>query len=134
MVEAQSLSPGTEFQIQSSANEDKLAYLGTGIAAQSDASSDIVKIPQNETGIASAHVAIQYRKTSRKFFAKDNGTESGTYLKVEKPLLLSQGDVLAFGESSMAVMMVGKKLTLKFLGGLIEDQTLYLRHCLCPNK
>ncbi len=74
------------------------------------------------------HIAVQYRQSEARFFVKDNGTESGTYLKVEKPLRLIQGEVLAFGESSMAITAAGETLALKFLGGSYEDKSLY-RYC-----
>lgn len=85
-----------------------------------------IETPECEFAISAKHMQIEYRNESHKFYAKDNGSDSGTFYKIERPIKLKQGYVLAFGESSMAITTLElNKLSVKFLGGSREDQSLY---------
>jgi hypothetical protein len=79
--------------------------------------NDIV-LPSTELGIGLMHFVIQYNRTQHAYSVKDLGQGSGTFIKIEKPLILTSGNVIAFGESHMAVdLLLDGKIQLKFLEG-----------------
>lgn len=116
------LGAGTEYGVNVAESSDSLAYIGkkTEVAPQPG-----VIIPDCEAGISPAHIVVQYRKDMKAYFIKDNSSELGTFLKVDKPLEIKHGYVFAFGESSMAVTKESaNKIICKFLSGSKEKQTL----------
>ena len=125
VVESQSLEIGMVFTINTTGSVDNVVYVGTDAGGDSPSLSKGIIIPKSEASIGPKHVAIQYRKDSKKYYVKDNGSESGTYLRIDKPLELKQGYILAFGESNMAVATEeGNGISFKFLSGSKDDQTL----------
>ena len=99
-----------------------LTYLGKG---HERAQKDYIEIPTCETTVGVNHILLEYRSAAKGFYVKDNGSEAGTFLKIERPLKLKQGYIFAFGESSMAIASLEEaKILLKFLGGSKEDKSL----------
>ena len=78
--------------------EDLITYLGKKISDEN--SANYIKIPESETAIDAKHMEIQYRDD--KYYVRDNGSESGTFFRIDKPLKLIPGYIFAFAESSMA--------------------------------
>ena len=85
--------------------------------------NDIV-LPLNEPGIGMMHLIIQYDSVHSSYTVKDLGQGSGTFIKIEKPLKLNSGNVIAFGGSHMAVdLLIDGKIQLKFLEGPMSGTT-----------
>lgn len=123
VVESPSFDAGTSFLITAKGyteskrkGQDGCVYLG----AVEQGVVDIV-FPQS----AAVNSVIQFQRAAGAYFVKDNGQGLGTFLKIEEPLELKAGHVLAFGETSMAVMMVmGSEIQLRFLDGPRADKSL----------
>lgn len=123
VIEAQGVELGIEYRLIPPKNENLQTYLGKRLGDETI--RNYVEIAESETAIDKKHVSIEYKSNEQAYYLKDNGSESGTFLKVQAPLKLIAGYIFAFGESSMAISYIeGMTITLKFLGGSKEGRTL----------
>lgn len=56
------------------------------------------------------------------YLLKDLGEGSGTFVKIEKPLLLKNNSIISYGVSHMGVKISNRSLTLTFLEGPSQDK------------
>ena len=56
-----------------------------------------------ENGPSKRHMIIKYSIVDKRYFLRDLGEGSGTFVKIEKPLLLKNGYIISFGDSHMTV-------------------------------
>lgn len=123
VIEAQGVELGTEYKLFPLKNENLQTYLGKKL--EDEIIANYVEVAESETAVDKKHVLIEYKSNEQAYYLKDNGSESGTFLKVRAPLKLIPGYIFAFGESSMAISYIeGMTITLKFLGGPKEGQIL----------
>ena len=59
-------------------------------------------------------MVIKYEQTTNKYYIKDLGDGTGTFLKITKPLLLKAGYIISYGDTHMVVQVN-------------EDQSLFIK-------
>jgi hypothetical protein len=100
--------------------------MGTSELAENleDCPNDIVVSP-DEIGMGTTHLVIQYKPDDKSYYIKDYGQGTGTFVKIEKSIILQEEFILSYGESHMHVSaMRDEKIQLKFLDGPKSDQIL----------
>ncbi len=106
--------------------KDGCVYMGTSDHNETtgETPNDIV-VPSDEIGMGGVHLVVQYKPEKKGYFMRDCGQGTGTFIKVEQPLILKQGYIISYGDSHMYVNMENKeKIQLKFLDGPKSDQML----------
>eukprot|EP00826_Nyctotherus_ovalis_P044390 TRINITY_DN4790_c0_g1_i3.p2 TRINITY_DN4790_c0_g1~~TRINITY_DN4790_c0_g1_i3.p2 ORF type:complete len:100 (-),score=33.83 TRINITY_DN4790_c0_g1_i3:435-734(-) len=78
-----------------------MIYLGSELEGRER--EDYVGIPRSESGIGPEHMLLEYREEVQGFYARDNQSDLGTFVKVQTPLQLVAGYTFAFGDSSIMV-------------------------------
>jgi pSer/pThr/pTyr-binding forkhead associated (FHA) protein len=77
------------------------------------------------------HMIIKYNMSDRQYYLRDLGEGSGTFVKIDHPLLLKNGYIVSFGDSHLTVNFyqdVSKKtsltdrIQLKFIDGPNTDK------------
>jgi hypothetical protein len=58
---------------------------------------------QDDHGIGSRHMIIKYNMDDRRYYMRDLGDGSGTFVRLDQPLELKNGFIISFGYSHMAV-------------------------------
>lgn len=77
-----------------------------------------------EVGFGERHFLIKFDYDQKKYFLKDRGEGTGTFIKIESPIQLMHGFIVSFCDSHMVVSFLNKNiLQLKFLDGPKTDQT-----------
>jgi len=72
------------------------------------------------------HFMIKYSVETGSYYIKDTGEGTGTFIKIDKSLVLQHGYIISYGNCSMFVIITpGKELQLKFVDGPKLDQILY---------
>ena len=93
-------------------------------------------IAVDETGVGKRHMIIKYSLAEKRYFLRDLGEGSGTFVKISLPLLLKNGYIISFGDSHMTVNFYQdaaqlkskhgqrfEKIQLKFIDGPKTDKT-----------
>jgi hypothetical protein len=59
----------------------------------------------NSGGIGKRHMVIKYQELDRKYYLRDLGDGSGTFIRIDnnKDLVLKHGFIVSFGDSHMVV-------------------------------
>ena len=79
-------------------------------------------------GIGKRHMVVKYNEIDKKYYLRDLGDGSGTFVRIDnsKDLILKQGFIVSYGDSHMVVQFssdidkedrVIQKITFKFLDG-----------------
>ena len=80
-------------------------------------------------GIGKRHMVIKYNDVDKKYYLRDLGDGSGTFVRIDnsKDLILKHGFIVSYGDSHMVVQFsseirqddqsILQKITLKFLDG-----------------
>lgn len=133
VTESPTLARGTTFEVNAGgyvhskrSAQDGCVYMGTSQHSQitGECPNDIV-ISGEELGMGGIHLLIQYKSDKKGYFMRDCGQGTGTFIKVEMPLVLKQGYIISYGDSHMYVNMeTREKIQLKFLDGPKSDQML----------
>lgn len=80
-----------------------------------------------DASLGAQHLVIKYNPSTSKYYLKDLGDGSGTFARIDIPILLKHGYIISFGESHMVVNLAGENarpsLTVKFLDGPKADQS-----------
>jgi len=132
IIESPSIVQGTSFLINACGYEnsqrkmnDGCVYIGTRNKSPDEFANDI-EVSEGEEGMGHKHLVIKYSMETKRYFLKDLGEGTGTFIRIDSPLALKQGHIISFGDSHMAVSIrLGGKIQLKFLDGPKTDQTLY---------
>jgi hypothetical protein len=85
-------------------------------------------------GIGKRHMVVKYNEIDKKYYLRDLGDGSGTFVRIDnsKDLILKQGFIVSYGDSHMVVQFssdidkedrVIQKITFKFLDGPKIDQS-----------
>ena len=104
------------------AEKDNVTFIGSDAASgQND-----FAIPMDPS-LGAKHLMIKYNPSTSKYYLKDLGDGSGTFARIDIPVLLKHGYIISFGESHMVVHLSGDStkpsLTVKFLDGSKADQS-----------
>eukprot|EP00826_Nyctotherus_ovalis_P056977 TRINITY_DN777_c0_g2_i18.p1 TRINITY_DN777_c0_g2~~TRINITY_DN777_c0_g2_i18.p1 ORF type:complete len:210 (-),score=40.55 TRINITY_DN777_c0_g2_i18:313-915(-) len=133
VLESPTLAKGTAFEINAAGYthskrnaNDGFTYMGT--AEHGDNSeeppNDIV-ISTDEIGMGTTHLVIQYKPETKGYFIRDYGQGTGTFVKIERPIIIQEGFIISYGESHMHVSALNaEKIQLKFLDGPKAEQIL----------
>lgn len=80
---------------------------------------------QDDHGIGGRHLIIKYNMDDRKYYMRDLGDGSGTFVRLDRALELKNGFIVSFGYSHMAVNIfkdTGRdQILLKFIDGPKTD-------------
>lgn len=60
-----------------------------------------IAIEDSEEG--KRHMIIKYNMNDKKYYLRDLGEGSGTFVKIDHPLLLKNGYIISFGDSHLTV-------------------------------
>jgi hypothetical protein len=58
---------------------------------------------QDDHGIGSRHMIIKYNMDDRRYYMRDLGDGSGTFVRLDQALELRNGFIISFGYSHMAI-------------------------------
>mmetsp|Transcript_13331 Transcript_13331/g.9410 ORF Transcript_13331/g.9410 Transcript_13331/m.9410 type:complete len:144 (-) Transcript_13331:404-835(-) len=73
-----------------------------GPGPNGEAFNDFV-ISSEDTGIGRRHMIIKYNIDVRRYFLRDLGDGSGTFVRLDVPLQLKHGYIISFGDSHMTI-------------------------------
>ena len=79
------------------AKKDCVTYIGAEDSKRND-----FAIPQDLT-LGSRHLMIKYNPATCKYYLRDLGDGTGTFVRIDIPVLLKNGYIISFGESHMVV-------------------------------
>lgn len=84
---------------------------------------------QATSDINKRNFLIKYRVEKQGYYLKDLGEGSGTFVKVDKPLIVSTGFLVSFGDSHLVADTYEDEqgvshITIKFGEGPLEGQEL----------
>lgn len=88
---------------------DGCTILGTRSAAnllsQNDGKAPLndFEIGAEETDEGKRHMIIKYNVVDKRYYLRDLGDGSGTFVKIETALVLKNGYIISFGDSHMTV-------------------------------
>lgn len=104
------------------AEKDSVTYIGSdATSGQND-----FAIPLDPS-LGAKHLMIKYNASTSKYYLRDLGDGSGTFARIDIPVLLKHGYIISFGECHMVVNLAGEatkpSLTVKFLDGPKADQS-----------
>ena len=128
-IESPALPPGHVLHLNAYGLEgslrdkkDGITYIGSEAA---EGLNDFA-IPLDQS-LGRKHLLIKYNSSTRKYYLKDLGDGSGTFARIDIPILLKHGYIISFGESHMVIHLSGEfaspNLTVKFLDGPKADQS-----------
>lgn len=60
-------------------------------------------IPQTDAGIGKRHMIIKYNVDNKSYYLRDLGDGSGTFVRLDVPLILKHGYIISFADSHMVV-------------------------------
>lgn len=60
-------------------------------------------IAQDDLGIGKRHMIIKYNIDDKRYYMRDLGDGSGTFVRLDVPLVLKNGFIISFGDSHMTV-------------------------------
>ena len=133
VLESPTMPKGTRYAINAGGYinskrnaQDGCVYMGTAEHSEitGECPNDIV-VPSDEIGMGGIHLLIQYKPERKTYFMRDCGQGTGTFVKIERPLVLKLGYIISYGDSHMYVNLETKdKIQLKFLDGPKSDQML----------
>jgi len=83
--------------------QDGCTIIGSiGQGAKGEFLNDFV-IAQDDLGIGKRHMIIKYNMDDRRYYMRDLGDGSGTFVRLDVPLALKNGFIISFGDSHMTV-------------------------------
>lgn len=133
VLESPTLAKETQYEINAGGYikskrgaRDGCTFIGTADSADNceECPNDIV-VSIDEIGMGSTHLMIQYKPDKHSYFIRDCGQGTGTFIKIEKPLIIKEGFIVSYGESHMHISALNsEKIQLKFIDGPKSDQIL----------
>ena len=58
-----------------------------------------------DVGIGKRHMVIKYNIDNKSYYLRDLGDGSGTFIRLDNPLILKHGYIVSFGDSHMVVQI-----------------------------
>ena len=86
-------------------NHDEITYFGT------EPGINDYLLPNNETGFGKKHFQIKYDPRNSSYSLVDLSQGTGTFIKIDKPLLLKHNFIIAFGDSHIVIQYPGTAIT-----------------------
>ena len=80
--------------------QDGMTYIGSVLSDGGQILNDFV-IPEDTSSLGRRHLMIRYNPSTRKYYLKDLGEGSGTFVKIDIAVQLKQGYIISFGESHL---------------------------------
>jgi hypothetical protein len=65
--------------------------------------NDFVIAQDENDGIGDRHMIIKYNMSDRQYYIRDLGKGSGTFVRLDVPLVLKNGFIISFGTSHLTV-------------------------------
>jgi hypothetical protein len=80
--------------------------------------------PFDEQGFGKKHMLIKYVAEAKQYFLRDLGDGTGTFVKIQAPLKVSNGFIVSFGDTHMTLCVEKEKkqITIKFLEGMLANE------------
>lgn len=85
-------------------------------------------LPLEESGFGKRHFVVQYSTKDDSYYVKDLADGTGTFTKIIKPMKVSNGNILSFGDSHLVANISSsekgknEKISVKFLEGPKAEQ------------
>ena len=71
------------------------------------------------------HMLLKYSVEHKSYYLRDMGEGTGTFIMIDKSMVLQHGYIISYGDSHMFVIITpNSELQLKFLDGPKIDQIL----------
>ena len=105
---------------------------GKTFAGSAEAEGDVIindiLLPASERGVGRQHFVIEYSPHTRSYHLRDLSEGSGTFIRLDQPLVLSRLSVISFGESHVSFGLDGPteapELKVTILEGPRKDEKL----------
>lgn len=107
--------------------KDGCVYIGTkDVNVETGEVLNDIVFPREERGMGNRHLLIKYAIEKKNYYIKDIGEGTGTFIRIDKSLLLQHGYIISYGDSHMFVSLPpDNNIQLRYLDGPKTDQTLY---------
>ena len=109
ILESSAVTAGTILNINSAGMEeskrsksDSKTYIGALYEENGEILNDFI-IDENSKGMGKQHFVIKFHSGRQKYLISDLGDGSGTFVKINAPLLLKDGLIISFGNSHMTI-------------------------------
>jgi hypothetical protein len=117
----------TDISIDASGIKGNTRHDGVVYFGQSSSNEYIYNdfnFPQNELGVGKRHLLIKFIESPPQYILRDLSDGTGTFIKIVKPLKLSNGVIISFCDNHMSYAYdeVTQQVTLKFLEGVYANE------------
>ena len=86
---------------------DGCTILGAlSMSVKGDIFNDFVVQQDENEGIGDRHLIIKYNMNDRQYYIRDLGKGSGTFVRLDVPLMLKNGYIVSYGTSHMSINFV----------------------------
>jgi len=120
IIESKQMKPGSVIDIQSGNLIGSLRNVKDGYSYFGTEKDNDYVVPNAEKGFGKKHFSINYEEPG-KFFLKDYGEGTGTFIKIQPKLILKNNQVVSFGNFHFAVFfppdVKNETILMKFLDG-----------------
>lgn len=134
VAETTAMTVGQQFEITPKglknsprANSGGKIYAGSAQTEEDVVINDII-LPESERGVGRQHFVIEYSLHTRSYHLRDLSEGSGTFIRLDQPLVLSRLSVISFGESHISLGLDGPTdtpdLKIAILEGPRKDEKL----------
>jgi len=134
VAETTAMTIGQQFEItpkglkaSARANPGGKTYAGSAETEGGVILNDIL-LPASERGVGRQHFVIEYSPHTRSYHLRDLSEGSGTFIRLDQPLVLSRLSVVSFGESHVSLGLDGPtdapELKVTILEGPRKDEKL----------
>lgn len=106
--------------------KDGCVYIGTKeVNAESGEILNDIVFHAEERGMGNRHLYIKYFLENKSYYIKDIGEGTGTFIRIDKSVLLQHGYIISYGDCHMFVSLFPKNvIQLRYLDGPRTDETL----------
>lgn len=128
IIDSEELEIGKEFKISQEGlvsslrkHKDGCVYAGSKLSEEGKVLNDIV-LSAKEKGVGDQHFQVKYNSDKSVFTLKDLGQGDGTFIRLDKPLLLQSNQIISFGDTHVSIQITNGDLRLRFIEGPMKDQ------------
>ncbi|CAG9325073.1 unnamed protein product [Blepharisma stoltei] len=133
VVDSTVIEPGTALHINAAGminsrrnKSDLCTYIGAAEMDGDEVINDFV-VDELDKGMGKKHLVIKFIPNKGKYFISDLGEGTGTFVRIDAPLVLRDSYIISFGDSHMATQFVPNmpnKISLKFLEGPKQNEVI----------